>query len=857
MTTDGDTTSPEKTRSLFQAVAAAVSEIGDTFAGLIKAPRALWGINISYLLEGLAYFGVLTILGKYMSEDVSLTDLHAGWVYSLFTGGITLAMLILGGVSDKIGVRRALLISLGLMVVGRLSLAFSGTFFEYGQGASSGMFWAVLAGLFMVVIGYGMYQPAAYAGVKAYTNKKTAAIGFAMIYALMNLGAFFSGLVSPPVRQEYQMVGVYWVYVAITILAFLSVFIILTRRTVKLAVQRVKEEDDTFSKEDGENGQTKEETSAVQTSKQDKPKPSLLEPATILFSVSFAACSIALIYKMISAPVNPLVESAQTVRAFSEVWRNVMDSAMPSAEPRVLQDWFGDKSQILASIAAADADQSTWIENGLGFARSAIPTLRSSFRKPHDRVDEKVTLDIDELALAVMQAKVKWDAAYLFTGVGHPQVRSMRILPIEWAVKTREILRAHAVRTMAAAYGLIAPVDDEVVENLRLRLKRVEEEIIPIDSDTRVSIIRQASKKQRAMLLQQADQAMQLARWIEERVPGPTLVAVIAKLKTEAEFARQLAAAWDQNPSEVALEVLSNKLLFDALCHRDMADHLVNFGDGEMEPKAISAAMLARFKFASDVDFFNNVKEVLPDAARLSTEARFEGLMLRYGVLLAPALLALILLVWRLLRLRPDHPFHNGRFTFFIFILIPVQTLFAHNWLTLPYYINRAFGGSAVGANFEFFSNINPILIFFLTPLVAALTSRARVYPMMIWGTLVMAAPTFLLTLPPSPALLITYILLMSIGEAMWQPRFLQLVAEIAPEGQVGVYMGIGQLPWFMTKVFTGVYSGWFLSQYCPLVGPQNTEFMWLIYALIAMVSPVALWMAKGRIGSKIEQKHT
>ena len=71
-------------------------------------------------------------------------------------------------------------------------------------------------------------------------------------------------------------------------------------------------------------------------------------------------------------------------------------------------------------------------------------------------------------------------------------------------------------------------------------------------------------------------------------------------------------------------------------------------------------------------------------------------------------------------------------------------------------------------------------------------------------------------------------------------------MAEIAPEGQTGTYMGIGQFPWFLTKVLTGLYSGYFLSQYCPMVGPQNTQFMWLIYALIAMVSPIALILARG-----------
>ncbi len=120
---------------------------------------------------------------------------------------------------------------------------------------------------------------------------------------------------------------------------------------------------------------------------------------------------------------------------------------------------------------------------------------------------------------------------------------------------------------------------------------------------------------------------------------------------------------------------------------------------------------------------------------------------------------------------------------------MPAQTLLAHNWLTLPYYLDRAFAGTFVSEYFEVFTNLNPILIFFLTPLVAGLTGKANVYKMMIYGTFVMAIPTFLLAFGPNVYLFLTYVLLMTIGEAMWQPRFLQWIAEIAPEGKTGLYM--------------------------------------------------------------------
>jgi len=200
-----------------------------------------------------------------------------------------------------------------------------------------------------------------------------------------------------------------------------------------------------------------------------------------------------------------------------------------------------------------------------------------------------------------------------------------------------------------------------------------------------------------------------------------------------------------------------------------------------------------------------------------------------------------------------NFPLTDLRFLYFVFILIFVQTLFAHNWLTLPQYTSRAFEGF-VSDNFEFFVNLNPILIFILAPMVTALTAKKDTYNMMIIGTFVMAAPTFILAFGPNFYTLMGYLIFMTLGEAMWQPRFLQWVADIAPKNMTGIYMGIGQFPWFLTKVITSIYSGWFLMNYCPadtLPSEMNTETMWFIYGVIAMISPIGLilarkWMIKG-----------
>jgi len=196
-------------------------------------------------------------------------------------------------------------------------------------------------------------------------------------------------------------------------------------------------------------------------------------------------------------------------------------------------------------------------------------------------------------------------------------------------------------------------------------------------------------------------------------------------------------------------------------------------------------------------------------------------------------------------------PVSNGRFMFFIFALMPVQTLFAYQFLVMPQFVTRAFS-TAVANNMETIVNVsNPLIIVLGVPIITALTRKTSVYRMMFVGSLVSALPTFLFLFPPNFYLLMAYLVLFSLGEAMWQPRFLQFAAELAPEGKTGAYVAWANLPWFMIKFVAGWYTGRMMDVYCPADGPLRTESMWLIYGLVAMLSPVLLvlgsrWVKRG-----------
>jgi POT family proton-dependent oligopeptide transporter len=192
-----------------------------------------------------------------------------------------------------------------------------------------------------------------------------------------------------------------------------------------------------------------------------------------------------------------------------------------------------------------------------------------------------------------------------------------------------------------------------------------------------------------------------------------------------------------------------------------------------------------------------------------------------------------------------NNPLANPRFSYFIFVLFPVQTLFAYQWLVMPQYVTRAFS-EAVANNMETIVNVaNPLIIVLGVPIITAMTRKVPVYRMMVIGALVSALPSFLFVLGPKFPLLMTYIILFSLGEAMWQPRFLQFAAELAPKGRTGAYVAYANIPWFLVKAMAGLYTGRMMERFCPAEGAHHTEAMWLVYALVAMISPVGLILAQ------------
>ncbi len=176
------------------------TELVNSFRALKGAPRGFWYTNYIYWLDGVAYFGMLTLLAMYFHDILGMSDESGHRIVSAYMALITGFMLIFGPVSDKLGVRKSLIVSVVLYIIGRSALPLVPHFLPID---SSMLLVVVFAGLLLAAAGNGFMQPASYAGVRKFSDKETATMGYGLLYAGMNLGIVFIGFVSSRITHGH------------------------------------------------------------------------------------------------------------------------------------------------------------------------------------------------------------------------------------------------------------------------------------------------------------------------------------------------------------------------------------------------------------------------------------------------------------------------------------------------------------------------------------------------------------------------------------------------------------------------------------------------------------------------------
>ena len=156
--------------------------------------------------------------------------------------------------------------------------------------------------------------------------------------------------------------------------------------------------------------------------------------------------------------------------------------------------------------------------------------------------------------------------------------------------------------------------------------------------------------------------------------------------------------------------------------------------------------------------------------------------------------------------------------TFWQFLAMGVFTVnlkqvFRHLDATFPKFAVRAFG---CDAPFGLIYAANPFLIVCGVPIVAAATTKRKHFDMIFLGAWVSAVAPFFLAFSQTYVGALTFVVVLSLGEMAWSPRWYDYTMACAPEGKEGVFGALALAPLFLAKLPTGVLGGVLLQTFCP-----------------------------------------
>jgi len=179
-------------------------------------------------------------------------------------------------------------------------------------------------------------------------------------------------------------------------------------------------------------------------------------------------------------------------------------------------------------------------------------------------------------------------------------------------------------------------------------------------------------------------------------------------------------------------------------------------------------------------------------------------------------------------------------------ICVNLKCIFRYLDALLPKYLVREFGDTVPKGTIN---SVNPAMIIVLVPIVSAFTSEVSPYKMIHYGAYITALSVLPLCFMTWIGSAVMFVSILSLGEALWSPRFYDLTVSMAPEGREGTFAAMGSAPIFLAKLPVGILSGWLLQEYCPKQGPRDSEMMWWIIFLITIPAPFLLTLFRSCLG--------
>jgi len=236
------------------------------FKVLKDNPREYWSIQIVNFLDSAAYFAMFAIVSILLSqEEVGFIwgdtpedqDIMPGYVLTAFTLAVTVSLFFMGFITDTLGIKKSLSISMLLQAVTRVGVVACGFIHEI-----PGREWIAAGCLVLWAPGMAMGLAVYQSSNRRFSSTRSRAASFLIWYMVMNIGAAVGGLSVDFFRHTLGLPNRTYVFIFAAGLSFLA--FILNQLLIRKVVQvRSEDEDEQEAKKQDELAQQKLEEGII------------------------------------------------------------------------------------------------------------------------------------------------------------------------------------------------------------------------------------------------------------------------------------------------------------------------------------------------------------------------------------------------------------------------------------------------------------------------------------------------------------------------------------------------------------------------------------------------------------------
>ncbi len=226
-------------RAESQGAVGAIAKYFKDFGVLRDNPFEYWLVQFINLCHSAGYFALLAICTLFFTENLGLDDVWTGYVVTGMTVGTTLCLLVSGAVTDSLGIKKSLLIAIGMQTVLWAIVTTMGLW-----ESAPGRVWIGAAAFILMAPGMAMTITVFQSSNRRFSSKRSRSASFSLWYLMMNLGGVIAGyVIVDGVRLSWNLDNSYIFGIAAALGALSMLAILLVRKEGRVVGKGEDDED--------------------------------------------------------------------------------------------------------------------------------------------------------------------------------------------------------------------------------------------------------------------------------------------------------------------------------------------------------------------------------------------------------------------------------------------------------------------------------------------------------------------------------------------------------------------------------------------------------------------------------------